>query len=340
MATMTGKKPPKRPPPPLTHVRSFEVAARHQSFTRAARELGLTQAAISTHVRALEQYVGRPLFTRHARSLTLTEAGEAYLPTLRQALTQIDSATDAIAKSAREQSVVVACPTSLAQLWLPRALARFRIRHPEVEVLVHATVWERAMDDIADVTLSTNREDAVPAGAVPLWPEALMLVCAPDIARRMHSPDDIAALPHITVSGRQELLPIMAKALGAARLNPPCVLRSNGSNVALEMAANGMGTTVALASLGRIYLARGLVAEPFGVRPPSPWGYALHPLGPRHSQAAAAMVQAIRDEARAFDEARASDKPRAIDEGPVLNAARVSRAPARAQAGARAGAQG
>jgi len=297
---MTGKKPPDRPPPPLTHVRSFEVAARHLSFTRAAQELGLTQAAISTHVRALEHYVGRPLFTRNARSLTLTEAGEAYVPTLRQALTQIDSATDAIAKSAREQSVVVACPTSLAQVWLPRALARFRRQNPAVEVLVHATVWDRRVDDIADVTLSADREDAVPAGAEALWPEKLMLVCSPELAGQMKSAADIAALPQITVSGRQEFLPIMTRALGVSLPQPPSVFRSNSSNVALEMAAHGLGITVTLSSLGRIYLARGLVAEPFAQRPPSPWGYALHPLGPRRSQAAAALAQAIRDEARVF----------------------------------------
>ena len=147
----------KRPPPPLTHVRSFECAARHLSFTRAAQELGFTQAAISTHVRALEHYLGRPLFTRNARSLTLTEAGEAFLPSLRQALTQIDTATEAIAKSAREASVVIACPTSLAQIWLPAALARFRQTHPVVEVLVHATVWEKPGGDIADLTISIHR---------------------------------------------------------------------------------------------------------------------------------------------------------------------------------------
>ncbi|MEQ9039066.1 MAG: LysR family transcriptional regulator, partial [Silicimonas sp.] len=70
----------KRPPPPLHLIRSFECAARHLSFTRAAGDLGYTQAAISTHIRALEQYVGRKLFVRRARSLVLTEIGEAFLP--------------------------------------------------------------------------------------------------------------------------------------------------------------------------------------------------------------------------------------------------------------------
>ena len=74
--------------PPLNYIRSFEASARHLSFTRAAEELGMTQAAVSGHVRALEQYIGRPLFHRAPRSLGLTEVAASYLPTLRQALAE------------------------------------------------------------------------------------------------------------------------------------------------------------------------------------------------------------------------------------------------------------
>ena len=62
-----------RPSPPLNFIRSFECSARHLSFTKAAEELGYTQAAVSTHIRSLEKYVGRDLFIRHARGIELTE---------------------------------------------------------------------------------------------------------------------------------------------------------------------------------------------------------------------------------------------------------------------------
>ena len=113
-----------KPPPPLAFIRSFECTARHLSITLAARELGYTQAAVSAHVRALEKYVGRPLFERKTRSLRLTEIGEAFLPTLRQALQQIDNATDAIVTSSRERSVSLACPMSLAENWIARSSGR------------------------------------------------------------------------------------------------------------------------------------------------------------------------------------------------------------------------
>lgn len=262
-----------RPPPPLNFIRSFECAARHLSFTRAAQELGYTQAAISTHVRALEQYVGRPLFLRRARSLELTEAGEAFLPTLRQALSQIDNATNAVAASGRKRSVVLAAPMSLAENCLPQMLAAFRAAHPEIEVLVHGTIWDAPTDEIADLTISIRRNDEPTEGAARLWDERLVLLCAPDQADGLRRPAQISGFPRIVVSGRQEYWAIMAGALGIANLDGAHPLRTNSSNISLEMAACGLGLTVALSSLAEAYLRRGLLAEPFAERPESPWSY-------------------------------------------------------------------
>src|SRR5204862_4718308 len=79
--------------PPLNGLRSFEAAARHLSFTRAADELGVTPGAVSQQVKSLEQALGVTLFRRLPRSLVLTEEGEAYLPTIEQALDIISRAT-------------------------------------------------------------------------------------------------------------------------------------------------------------------------------------------------------------------------------------------------------
>ena len=264
-----------RPPPPLNFVRSFECAARHLSFTRAAEELGYTQAAISTHVRALEKYVGRALFVRRARSLELTEVGEAYLPTLRQALSQIDSATEAVQASSHERSVILSCPMSLAENWLPGCLAAFRDLHPEIEVVVHGTVWDGVDDGIADVVITVNREDDSPPGAALLWKETLSLLVAPGLATRLAGPADIVGLPRILISGRQEYWTIMGEALGVAKFDAGHPIKTNGSNISLEMAARGLGVTVALTSLGVVHLERGLLKEPFTVRPESPWSYYL-----------------------------------------------------------------
>jgi len=270
--------PMNRPPPPLNFIRSFECAARHLSFTRAAQELGYTQAAISSHVRALEKYVGRDLFVRNARSLQLTEMGAAFLPTLRQGLTQIDNATDAVMTGGRDRSVIIACPFSLAENWLPGCLAAFHEMRPDIELTIHGTVWEEADDRIADLVISVSRDDEVSPGAQPLWRETLSLVCAPDVAAGLGDPADLRGLGKVIIAGRQEYWAIMAEALAIpeiARFEPVPVahFKTNASNVALELAAEGQGVTIALTSLAQVYLQRGLLVEPFALRPVSPWTY-------------------------------------------------------------------
>ncbi len=288
----------KRPPPPLNQIRSFECAARHLSFTRAAEELGYTQAAVSTHIRGLEKYVGRPLFIRHARSLELTEIGEAFLPTLRQALAQIDTATDAIVTSSRDQSVILACPISLAENWVPGVLAGFRAQHPEIEVLVHGTIWNLAADEIADVVISIHRADEVPEGHGWLWDEELLLLADPETAAEMTRPEDLLDRPKIVLSGRQEYWRIMGHALGLPRFEIEPVLKTNSSNVSLEFAARGLGVSVSLYSLSEIYMRRGLLAEPFGLRPQSPWSYYISARHGRKTGAARELFDHIRSAAR------------------------------------------
>ena len=79
--------------PRLKAVRTFEAAARHLSFTRAADELHVTQAAVSHQIKALEEWLGVTLFRRQTRGVLLTDAGQAYLPALTGALDAIDRAT-------------------------------------------------------------------------------------------------------------------------------------------------------------------------------------------------------------------------------------------------------
>jgi DNA-binding transcriptional LysR family regulator len=284
-----------RPPPPLTHVRSFECAARHLSFTAAARELGVTQAAVSQHVRMLERHIGQPLFTRRARSLILTEAGRGYLQGLRPALDQIDRATEAVVAGALNRSVVVSCPISLAENRLAPILRAFTAAHPDIDVLVQATIWDDADPPAADIAITIDREEAAPPDAAPLWPERLMLLCAPQDAPRLTAVADMARLPPIVVLGRQELWSIMTEALEGPRVNLDGGLKTNATNVALEMAANGLGMTVGPSSLSALYLTRGLLVEPFDVRPPSPWRYHMRMAAQRPGAMAALLRRHIED---------------------------------------------
>jgi LysR family transcriptional regulator, glycine cleavage system transcriptional activator len=267
-----------KPPPPLNYIRSFECSARHLSFTLAANELGYTQAAVSNHVRGLEHYLGRQLFIRYPRSLKLTEMGEAFLPTLRQALDLIDHATEAIVTSARNKTVVISCPMSLAENWIAGCMAAFRNQHPEIQIVLHGTIWEDLSEQIADITISTRRFDDRPPTGVRLWKDQLVLVCAPQLmmgANRLKSPQDILHVDWIFVHGRQEYWQCMGKALGIDISDYEKGITTNASNIALELAATGTGCVATQYSLARTYLTRGLLVEPFPVRTASPWTYYL-----------------------------------------------------------------
>ncbi len=282
-----------RPQPPLNFIRSFECAARHLSFTKAAEELGYTQAAVSTHVRALETYIGRKLFVRSARSIRLTEMGEAFLPTLRQGLEKIDAATNAIATTSRSRSVVIACPISLAENWLPSCIRAFNAACPDVEIVINVTVWDSFEDQIADIVISVNRADVVPLGASKLWDETLSLVCDPAVAAGIRDATDLASTPKIGVAGRQEYWTLLSQALGIDTLGDETTIKTNASNVSLELAAHGLGVTLALSKLCETYIARGLLTEPLDVRPKSPWAYYVVNRSEKKSGAAHEVFQHI-----------------------------------------------
>src|SRR3954462_1686266 len=96
--------------PPLNALKSFEAAARHQSFTRAAEELCVTQGAVSHQVKALEAELGMKLFNRERQRLLITEAGRQYLEVVRDALDRIAVGTERLVQ--RQNSGILTISTS------------------------------------------------------------------------------------------------------------------------------------------------------------------------------------------------------------------------------------
>ena len=104
--------------PPLTALIAFEAAGRLQSFTRAAEELNVTQAAVSRQIRLLEEHLGKPMFIRAHRSVELTTEGRNYLHTIVNALSHVSAATREIKSAGTEVRLTVAADQSIAHLWL------------------------------------------------------------------------------------------------------------------------------------------------------------------------------------------------------------------------------
>ncbi|MGO1081029.1 LysR family transcriptional regulator, partial [Inquilinus sp. CA228] len=124
--------------PPLAAVRAFEAAARHGSVTRAAEELGMTQAAVSYQIKVLEERIGAPLFLRKPRRIELTDLGRQFAPAVTQAFELLGAAYAAARGGARGTLVVSTLPT-LAANWLARRLGRFQAAHPDLIVRIETS---------------------------------------------------------------------------------------------------------------------------------------------------------------------------------------------------------
>jgi LysR family glycine cleavage system transcriptional activator len=122
--------------PSLNALRAFESAARHLSFTRSARELGVTQAAVSHQIRALESELGRPLFVRRTRALALTDTGRDLAPKLSRALDAMEEAAALARSGPRRVRLHVSVIPSFAARWLLPRLHRFRTAQPNIDLHV------------------------------------------------------------------------------------------------------------------------------------------------------------------------------------------------------------
>lgn len=124
--------------PPLTAIRAFEAAGRHENFSRAAEELGMTQAAISYQIRQLEDRVGKPLFVRDKGRVRLSEAGRRLLPALTVGFASIADAFDAL-KEEDEDLLVLDSVVSFGATWLSSRIGRFQMRFPDLAVRISVT---------------------------------------------------------------------------------------------------------------------------------------------------------------------------------------------------------
>ena len=127
--------------PPLGCLHAFEAAARHGSFAAAAKELHLTQSAVSHRIRQLERHLGYDLFDRSPRSLALNDMGQAYLPSLQQAFNEIAGATAGLFGSGKKRTVTIRVPIAHAVLWLAPRIDSFLTEYPDIDIRLGSTIW-------------------------------------------------------------------------------------------------------------------------------------------------------------------------------------------------------
>jgi LysR family transcriptional regulator, glycine cleavage system transcriptional activator len=168
--------------PSLNALRAFEAAARHLSFTRAADELFVTQAAVSHQIKHLETQLDVQLFRRLNRALMLTDAGQALLPSISEGFQLLADGVDRIAQLGHENRLVVSTLESIASEWLVQRLGRFRLLHPEIDVML--SISDKLVDfqvDDVDVGIRYGPGNWPKVIAEKLTEETIFPVLAPEL---------------------------------------------------------------------------------------------------------------------------------------------------------------
>lgn len=195
--------------PSLSALRAFEAAARHESYTRAAEELGVTQGAVSRQVRDLESALGLALFRREGRAVRLSPAGQALAGELAGDLDRL-TGTIARAIAAGQQATLlsIAVLPTFAARWLIPRLPDFRARHPGIELdLTSRSDPFDLRRDRCDIAIHFGRPEWPGAQLRPLCPEDLVAVAAPALIDRhaIAAPADLLRAPLLHLASRPHL---------------------------------------------------------------------------------------------------------------------------------------
>jgi LysR family transcriptional regulator, glycine cleavage system transcriptional activator len=168
--------------PSLNALKAFEAAARSESFTRAAEELSVTQAAVSQQVKALETELGLTLFNRERQRLAITEAGREYLAVVRDALDRIALGTDHLVRRQSAGILTVSTSPDFAAKWLVHRLGRFAEVHPEIDLRVSASLHhvDLAREQV-DLAIRHGEGNWPGLDVVRLCSERLFPVCSPKL---------------------------------------------------------------------------------------------------------------------------------------------------------------
>src|SRR6476660_2177212 len=252
--------------PPLNALKAFEAAARSESLTRAADELGVPQGAVSQQVKALEATLGIKLFVRERQRLVITEAGREYLIVLRDALDRIAVGTERLVQRQTSGVLTVSTSPDFAAKWLVNRLGRFAEAHPSIDLRISATLHHV---DFAreDVDLAVRHGDGSWAGldVARLSTEQLFAVCSPKLLagrNRLTKPADVLKFPLIHVDDRKNWVRWLegAEVPVAESLHGPVL---NRESMAIDAAVDGQGIALARTTLAATDLILGRLLRPF-----------------------------------------------------------------------------
>ncbi len=253
--------------PSLHAVKVFEVAARHQNFSRAAEELSVTQSAVSRQIQQLEAELGQALFERNGPRLALTRAGLEYLDVVQEGLAVIRQGTGRLFRAECRPYLTVSTVPSFATKWLVPRLASFARQYPQISIRVAAST--ELVDFDADIDVDT----AIRYGSgrwahvhsEQLVDEVLFPVCSPALATRLKRPEDLSKQRLLIEDPLFDQWQHWAQGVGVEITTNPRDRLSDDFNIQLQAAMLGQGIALANSLLVADDLRAGRLVCPFKI---------------------------------------------------------------------------
>lgn len=254
--------------PSLNALKAFEAAARHESFTRAAEELFVTQGAVSHQVKALELELGFKLFNRERQRLVITDAGREYLNVIRDAFDRISLGTARLTQRQNSGVLTVSTSPDFAAKWLVHRLGRFADMHPEIDLRVSATMHhvDFAREDV-DMAVRHGTGNASWSGldGVRLTSETLFPVCSPHLLgerNRSRKASSVLTLPLLHLDDHAG----WTRWFAVAKVQPAKSMQGlvmNRASMVIDAAVNGQGIALARTTLAAWDLINKRLVAPF-----------------------------------------------------------------------------
>jgi LysR family glycine cleavage system transcriptional activator len=263
--------------PPLRALKAFESSARHLSFTKAAEELFVTQAAISHQIKSLEDKTGVKLFNRFNRSLKLTTEGQVYLVSIRESLEQLEKSTKLLVKRNSKDLLNISLWPSFASKWMAKRIWKFQDKHKDIEVSISAFEWmfDSKKENI-DVSIRYGRGDWENVYCELLMEERVFPICNRSVYKQLgENPDPSILLEHSLVHDDYSIedWDMWFEEAGIILDKPIIGTRFSHTVMMLESIENGKGFALGRTPLVIDDINRNLIYAPFEVSIPSEYAY-------------------------------------------------------------------
>ena len=252
--------------PPLSWFRAFEAAARHQSMTSAAQELGLTQPAVSQQIKLLEHRFGMTLFDRQPKGLVLTDDGRRLLPQVSDSIGGLARLITEFDTQQRKGMLTVAASASFARSIIAPALPNFLNTYPEAQIRFLSALWP---DDFhrtdADIEVRFGHTQPESSREHLLIPDHTVAVCTPGFLVGRPDWHSVCQARLIQTAGTSETWESWCRATGLT-LPGGKVLVADSHGFAIDLALQGAGVALTNLLYAAPYLHRRGLIMPVAAR--------------------------------------------------------------------------